>query len=328
MRKFFEYDHLGNTRVTYSAAYGCLPHSTTYTVNNVVDYYPYGKVHNGAETEKFLTTRHERDIETQLDYRGARFYDSDVARFLSLDEKLTKYPNLNPYNYVADNPIAFIDPDGKDIISYHIMNLDPSTGQSVGNKGELSANTASVIRQMIMPPSGYELLSQFAKAGQQIAGVTFKTDGKYSNHNLVIADFSMENYDQLLNTNKTGETTSSYDEATGSLTFTIKIVSQVATKAQIAEIYTHESQLHLKTSLEKYINAVQQDGKSGFNRVNADEVKNNYEGERDHKELKSQSTESGSAYNNYYKQMTELLKIMPDYKQAFENVAKIAQKEY
>ena len=31
--------------------------------------------------EKYLTTQHERDDETGLDYRGARFYDSDVGRF-------------------------------------------------------------------------------------------------------------------------------------------------------------------------------------------------------------------------------------------------------
>ncbi|MBL0051175.1 MAG: hypothetical protein IPP29_06450 [Bacteroidetes bacterium] len=38
-----------------------------------------------ARQEKYLTTHHQRDEETGLDYRGARFYDCDVARFLSLD---------------------------------------------------------------------------------------------------------------------------------------------------------------------------------------------------------------------------------------------------
>ncbi len=84
---------------------------------NGSDYYPYGKILrefvNGAE-ERYLTTGHERDQETGLDYRGARYYDSDVARFLSLDPKATKFAAWSPYNYVLGNPISLIDPDGKE----------------------------------------------------------------------------------------------------------------------------------------------------------------------------------------------------------------------
>ncbi|GAB4245613.1 MAG: hypothetical protein Kow0027_06090 [Saprospiraceae bacterium] len=36
-------------------------------------------IHN---RERFQTTYHERDLETGLDYRYARFYDADVGRFL------------------------------------------------------------------------------------------------------------------------------------------------------------------------------------------------------------------------------------------------------
>ena len=58
----------------------------------------------------------KRDKETGLDYRGARFYDSDVARFLSLDPHAAKYPTLSDFVYVAGNPIKFIDPDGKEYV--------------------------------------------------------------------------------------------------------------------------------------------------------------------------------------------------------------------
>ena len=133
---YFLTDHLGNTRVAY------MPTTTTnhdvYIINAVEEfafanedematnvrakamrYYPYGKVlreyDNGAG-DRYLTTQHERDRETGLDYRGARYYDSDVARFLSLDPLAAKYPSMSPYNYVAGNPIIFIDPDGKDVL--------------------------------------------------------------------------------------------------------------------------------------------------------------------------------------------------------------------
>ncbi|NJN78728.1 MAG: RHS repeat-associated core domain-containing protein, partial [Saprospiraceae bacterium] len=68
--------------------------------------------------EKYVTTGHERDVETGLDYRGARFYDSDVARFLSLDPHAADYPSLSDYCYVAGNPVIFTDPSGRNTEYY------------------------------------------------------------------------------------------------------------------------------------------------------------------------------------------------------------------
>jgi RHS repeat-associated protein len=89
-----------------------------YNLEYAADYYPYGRILRefNPKAEKYLSTHHERDTETGLDYRGARYYDSDVARFLSLDPKAAKYINLTPYNYVAGNPIVFVDPDGREIV--------------------------------------------------------------------------------------------------------------------------------------------------------------------------------------------------------------------
>ena len=78
---------------------------------------PYGKVlreFNPATDARCLSTYHERDKETGFDYRGARFYDSDLGRFLSLDPHAIDYPSLSDYNYVAGNPVLLIDADGKD----------------------------------------------------------------------------------------------------------------------------------------------------------------------------------------------------------------------
>ena len=117
--EFYLYDHLGNTRVVYEPTYagGLLE----LAINYAADYFPYGKVlreyvnTSTGDPEKFLTTQHERDKETGLDYRGARFYDSDVARFLSLDPAAKEYPSLSPYNYVGGMPTIAIDPDGRKI---------------------------------------------------------------------------------------------------------------------------------------------------------------------------------------------------------------------
>lgn len=121
---YYVHDHLGNTRLNYNVSVdGCsiadATPVTNYTLNFVGDYFPYGKVlreFSSTPKEKYLTTHHERDQETGLDYRGARFYDSDIAKFLSLDPAAMEYPSLSDYTYVADNPVIFVDPDGKRIV--------------------------------------------------------------------------------------------------------------------------------------------------------------------------------------------------------------------
>jgi len=114
---YYLYDHLGNTRVTYMpVGYNATNNYMLNEILYIADYFPYGKVlreYVNGDKERYLTTQHERDNETGLDYRGARYYDSDVARFLSLDPLASDYPSLSDYSYVAGNPIIFIDPDGR-----------------------------------------------------------------------------------------------------------------------------------------------------------------------------------------------------------------------
>jgi RHS repeat-associated protein len=54
----------------------------------------------------------ELDAETGLYYYGARYYTPEVSIWLSVDPLAEEYPSLSPYNYCANNPLKYIDPNG------------------------------------------------------------------------------------------------------------------------------------------------------------------------------------------------------------------------
>jgi len=58
-------------------------------------------------------TGHIRDSETGLTYATHRYYNSDLGIWLSVDPWAKKFPSVSGYAYVFNNPINFIDPDGR-----------------------------------------------------------------------------------------------------------------------------------------------------------------------------------------------------------------------
>jgi|GEM_PF-4216383 len=82
------------------------------------DFYPYGMVMEnrsgnvGQSDTRFKFTSKERDVETGLDYFGARSYDSKICRWITADRFAGKYPMWSSYAYVLCNPLIFIDPNG------------------------------------------------------------------------------------------------------------------------------------------------------------------------------------------------------------------------
>ena len=51
-------------------------------------------------------------------YFGARYYDSDISVWLSVDPLSDKYPSMSAFMYTAGNPVMLIDPDGMRIFIY------------------------------------------------------------------------------------------------------------------------------------------------------------------------------------------------------------------
>ena len=55
----------------------------------------------------------EKDEETGLHYYGARYYQSKLSMWLSVDPMAQKYPAFSPYVFTGSNPVNLVDPDGR-----------------------------------------------------------------------------------------------------------------------------------------------------------------------------------------------------------------------
>jgi RHS repeat-associated protein len=87
-------------------------------------YFPYGMQMNllsyqrmGSKENKYLYNGKELQDDFNLDWHdyGARMYDAQLGRWHVVDPLADDYLSLSPYNYVANNPIRNIDPDGRGI---------------------------------------------------------------------------------------------------------------------------------------------------------------------------------------------------------------------
>jgi RHS repeat-associated protein len=81
-------------------------------VDSWMDYYPFGKVSregNSGNEPKEGYTGYQHDVEMDLDYAGARFYNAAIGRFISVDPM---HQFASSYLYSGNNPVRFIDPAG------------------------------------------------------------------------------------------------------------------------------------------------------------------------------------------------------------------------
>lgn len=118
--KFYYYnkDHLGNIREVIDP---------TGRVVQTNDYYPFGAPYSdgtpdNASFQKYKYNGKELDMMHGLntyDY-GARQYCSILPMWDRVDPLCEKYYHISPYAYCGNNPVRFVDPDGREIDLSHM----------------------------------------------------------------------------------------------------------------------------------------------------------------------------------------------------------------
>ncbi|WP_419869383.1 DUF6443 domain-containing protein [Chryseobacterium sp. CT-SW4] len=106
-------DHLGNVRLSY------FNNGSGVEVLEENNYYPFGMKHEGynglAGNTNYQYKYNGKELQTEsgmYDY-GARFYMPDIGRWGVIDPLSEKMRIWSPYNYAFNNPLRFIDPDGR-----------------------------------------------------------------------------------------------------------------------------------------------------------------------------------------------------------------------
>ena len=136
---FAHQDHLGSTRLLTKV---------NQSVQECSDYYPFGELETstctpnpGTATTSHKFTGKERDTESGLDNFLARYMASNQGRFFGPDPEnagadLGDPQSWNGYAYARNNPLLFIDPDGRNYIVCIGDPRDQNTRSQMGRKGQ------------------------------------------------------------------------------------------------------------------------------------------------------------------------------------------------
>jgi RHS repeat-associated protein len=109
-------------------------------------FYPFGQEISPLSSKALLKTPNDRMLQQNewdeefgmnLHDFDARLYDASIGRFWGVDVYAEKFARLSPYNYAANNPYHFADPDGRIIFA-------------LAAKFVLKAATKAIIKKLAM----------------------------------------------------------------------------------------------------------------------------------------------------------------------------------
>ncbi|BDC99021.1 RHS repeat-associated core domain-containing protein [Persicobacter psychrovividus] len=156
-------DHLGNVRQMMDSS-GHIAQST--------DYYPFGLVARGgalAQNKYLYNDKEYQDLTGWYDY-GARMYDGQIGRWHVVDRQAERNLSMSSYNYVANNPLLFIDPYGEEIwINFMTDNgekerIKYSIGMEYKGDNLFTSNVVQTLNQMSSVDGGAVVLNDLSSS--------------------------------------------------------------------------------------------------------------------------------------------------------------------
>ncbi len=116
---WFHPDHLGSTSYITNLLGEVSQH---------MEYFAFGETfveeHRSSNNSPYKFNGKELDEETGWYYYGARYYDPRISVWLSVDPLAEQ--TMTPYQYTYQNPVRFIDPDGRAPQDIIVLNVDGS----------------------------------------------------------------------------------------------------------------------------------------------------------------------------------------------------------
>ena len=114
---------------------------------------------------------HHSIFSFQFSPPSARYYNSDLSLWLSIDPMSDKYPSTSPYTYCGNNPVKLVDPNGEEIGDYFDLNgfflgsdgiddgkvyvVDSKNWDQIKNTGFVSENGEAVISCAFINSDGF-----------------------------------------------------------------------------------------------------------------------------------------------------------------------------
>jgi RHS repeat-associated protein len=184
---FYHPDHLGSSSYITDASGEVYQH---------LEYFAFGETfveeHSNTQRTPYLFNGKELDEETGLYYYGARYYDAQTSVWLAVDPMAEKFAGWSAYNYTFNNPIAFVDPDGKEpkppkviLVFYHGGPFGQGQIKAKSNDG--TGYTGKI----------YEATYNFAKSqGREVKGAIIAPSATQSKGVATGKKFLKDNYNK------------------------------------------------------------------------------------------------------------------------------------
>ena len=206
-------DHLGNARLTFTDknGNGLVDQTNLGSTNEIIQeshYYPFGLdlpgswINDGGALDN-LYKYNGKELNGDfglgwMDY-GARWYDGSVGRWWSVDPMGEKYTNWSQYNFVKNNPLRLVDPNGMAPDDY--VYLD-TKGREIGRVASDKVKQVTIIKDENIVK--FHMLSEASKdhessiAAAAKMGTSYEMNGILSLYNKSSKDIASPYQDGTL----------------------------------------------------------------------------------------------------------------------------------